>query len=357
MNQQDSPLKQTLTQAGVVLNERAAATHSMPWFVRGVQALSGWLAALFLLGFIATGVVWVLESPLAALLVGGLMVLGAYALLRRSSDSDVMEHMALAFSLAGQLLMAWPLADALSFSAGFGWALVIMQVVLAACMPSRLHRFVAVVLACLALEFALAASGIMQVASSLVVLALVGLWLNEFRWPERLSDMHAWGVGLLVGVLILQGVAHAGQALWLGSFVELDALSPMLSRSISTALAGVALVWVVHTAMGCHSLSRSVTGVAYSVALLVAVLSYFVPGLSSGIAVLLLGVAISHRVLMASGILLLLAAVSAYYYWLDVSLLNKAALLCVLGSVLLALRWGLQRWRLATTKGREQHGH
>ena len=73
-------------------------------------------------------------------------------------------------------------------------------------------------------------------------------------------------------------------------------------------------------------------------------------------AVLLLGVAISHRVLMASGILLLLAAVSAYYYWLDISLLHKAALLCVLGFALLALRWGLQRWRLATTKGGEHHG-
>ncbi|MCP1319133.1 DUF4401 domain-containing protein [Halomonas sp. 707B3] len=356
MSQQYSPLKQALAQAGVVLNERATATHSMPWFVRGVQALSGWLAALFLLGFIATGVVWVLESPLAALLVGGLMVLGAYALLRRSPGSDVMEHMALAFSLVGQLLIAWPLADALSFSVGLGWALVIMQMAVAWGMPSRLHRFVAVVLACLALEFSLAASGLTQVASGFVVLALVGLWLNEFRWPERLSDMHAWGVGLLVGVLMLQGVAHAGQALWLGHFVEIDAISPMLSRSISTALAGVALLWVVHTALSRHSTSSSMRWAAYGAALLVAVLSYFAPGLSSGIAVLLLGVAISHRVLMASGILLLLAAVSAYYYWLDISLLHKAALLCVLGFALLALHWGLQRWRLATTKGGEHHG-
>ena len=77
MSQQYSPLKQALAQAGVVLNERATATHSMPWFVRGVQALSGWLAALCLLGVIATGVVGVLESPLAALLVGGVRVLGA----------------------------------------------------------------------------------------------------------------------------------------------------------------------------------------------------------------------------------------------------------------------------------------
>ncbi|HBM30103.1 MAG TPA: hypothetical protein DDZ92_14735, partial [Halomonas sp.] len=91
----------------------------------------------------------------------------------------------------------------------------------------------------------------------------------------------------------------AGQALWLGSFTERDALSPMLSRSISTALAGVALLWVAHTALSRHSPSSSVMWAVYSAALLVAVLSYFAPGLSSGIAVLLLGVAISHRVLMA----------------------------------------------------------
>ncbi len=357
MNGLDTPLRQQLIQAGIVLHEQAATAHRLPWFVRGVQALSGWLAALFLLGFIATGVVWVLESPVAALVVGSVMIVGAYALLRRSSGSDVIEHMALAFSLAGQLLMAWPLADMLGFSARFGWGLVVMQAVLAVGMPSRLHRFVAVLLACLALEFALAASGVVQVASSGVVLALAALWLNELRWPTRLSDVHAWGVGLTVGALVLQGLALAGQALWLGSFIDVGTLSPLLGRSVGTVLAGVAMLWVTHSVLVRHSPSKAVLLVSYGVALLVAVLSYGVPGLSGGITVLLLGAAVSHRFLMSSGVLLLLAAVSHYYYWLDMSLLHKAALLLALGNGLLALRWGLRRWRRAIVKRGHFDGH
>ncbi|BBI48928.1 hypothetical protein HORIV_13490 [Vreelandella olivaria] len=74
--------------------------------MRVLQAFSGWLAALFLLGFVAMGVVFVVESPAASLGLGLAMIGAAYGLFRKAR-SDVLEHLALAVSLAGQLLIAW----------------------------------------------------------------------------------------------------------------------------------------------------------------------------------------------------------------------------------------------------------
>ncbi|UYO75287.1 DUF4401 domain-containing protein [Halomonas qinghailakensis] len=61
---------------------------------------------------------------------------------------------------------------------------------------------------------------------------------------------------------------------------------------------------------------------------------------------LLLGFAIGHRPLMGSGVLLLLMAISSYYYWLDVTLLVKSLMLLAMGAFLLIIRWILKHWLL-----------
>lgn len=87
-------LKARLNQAGIVLNEPATpASLETPWVVRVLQAFSGWLAALFLLGFVAMGVVFVVESPAASLGLGLAMIGAAYGLFRKAR-SDVLEHCA-----------------------------------------------------------------------------------------------------------------------------------------------------------------------------------------------------------------------------------------------------------------------
>ncbi|MFC7369310.1 DUF4401 domain-containing protein [Vreelandella zhaodongensis] len=345
MNRPVDAFKQRLAQAGVVLNEPSStAPLESPWFVRALQAFSGWLAALFLLGFIAMGVIFVAESAVASLVVGGILIGGAFALLR-TTQSDVLEHMALVFSLAGQLLVAWAVVEMLSGVTYLWWALLGLQCVLALIMPSQVHRSFSAFLASLALYMALASNELEQVAIGLVLLALTLLWLNEYRWPERIKMVQAWCAGLLVGLLLFQGVVLSGESSWVSHHSPVVWLGPWAASWLSALLEALALLYVIHTVLHQHSQPAMGERLAiYGAIAAVAVVSVYVPGLGAGITVLLLGFAISHRKLMASGILLLLLAVSSYYYWLDVTLLIKALLLFVMGSSLLALRWVLRRW-------------
>ncbi len=344
MNRPVDAFKQRLAQAGVVLNEPSStAPLESPWFVRALQAFSGWLAALFLLGFIAMGVIFVAESAAASLVVGGILIGGAFALLR-TTQSDVLEHMALVFSLAGQLLVAWAVVEVWDDTAHLWWILLVLQSALALIMPSHVHRSFAAFAASLALYMALAANGLAQVALGIVLLVLTLLWLNEYRWPKRIGVVQAWGAGLLVGLLMLQGQAYAGQLAWYYAS-SAQWLSPWLASWLGTVLVALALLGVIHQAVRQHSpLATAQRLVIYGAVALMAMVSVYMPGFGAGMTLLLLGFAISHRQLMASGVLLLLMAVSSYYYWLDVTLLIKALLLFVMGSVLLALRWVLRRW-------------
>ena len=138
-------LRVRLNQAGIPLDEPTSpAQLQTPWFVRVLQAFSGWLAALFLLGFIAMGVVFVVESSAASMGLGAAMIGAAYGLFSRAR-SDVLEHLALAISLSGQLLVAWSLvtwweASPDSLWILLGWSLFGLQCVLALIMPSLVHR-------------------------------------------------------------------------------------------------------------------------------------------------------------------------------------------------------------------------
>jgi len=105
MNRSIDQLWMTLHQAG--LAESAPPenrTPASPWYVKVLLAFSGWLAAFFLLGFIAMGAGLVFENHAVALITGGLMIGGAFAVLRIAGN-EFLEHLALAVSLAGQALV------------------------------------------------------------------------------------------------------------------------------------------------------------------------------------------------------------------------------------------------------------
>ena len=339
-----STVKQRLVQAGITLNDLASPPPpSSPWFVRALQAFSGWLAALFLLGFIATAVVLVLESPLASLVAGGTLIGSAFALLR-VTHNDVLEHMALAFSLAGQLLMAWSAIDVWGVTAALWWALLVLQSGLALMMPSQVHRCLSAFSASLALTMALSAIGLAQEAKGVVLLTMTWLWLNECRWHKRIRAVQAWGFGLLISLLVLQVMEYSGLQTEL-SASNAHWLSFWLADGLSAGLIALALVCVIHQAFRQRTTPMMTQRLMiYAAVALVAVVSGDMPGLGVGIVVLFLGFVIALRVVMASGILMLLVAVSRYYYSLEATLMVKSLLLLAMGILLLSLRWGLTRW-------------
>ncbi|MCE8016611.1 DUF4401 domain-containing protein [Halomonas sp. MCCC 1A17488] len=339
-------LRDRLAQAGIeVTPDEGSPALETPWFVRALQAFSGWLAALFLLGFLAMGAVFVLESSAAAATLGLVMIAGACIALQKAKG-DFLEHLALAASLAGQLLVAWAVGNALGdMTAGFWWSLLVLQVILAMVMPSLTHRSFSAFAASLALYLALA-EGVSapSLAGGLVLLALVVLFLNEFRWPTRVRAVEALGLGLLLGLVALQVMAYLGQP-QLGwhddSGVSLTWLEPWAGN----VLGALALLLLLRQLFMRHAqvMVQSVRLAAYGAVVLLLLLSLRAHGLIQGAAVMMLGFAIGHRLVMGSGVLLLLLSIANYYYWLEATLLAKALTLFAIGVVLLAVRWALRR--------------
>ncbi|MCC5883826.1 MAG: DUF4401 domain-containing protein [Halomonas sp.] len=340
-------LEERLARGGVsVAPAEGAPPIEAPWFVRAIQAFSGWLAALFLLGFIGMAAVFVLDSSAAAATLGLVLMGGAYALLRKTRG-DFIEHLALAASLAGQLLVAWALASALAgVNAGVWWALTVLQCTLALVMPSLTHRTFSAFAASMAFYLALTESASApSLSGGLVLLALTVLWLDEFRWPAHIRQWQALGYGLLLGLVAIHAVGYFGQSLLLGRYfigTGLDWLEPWAGDVLGI----LALVLLIR-----HVLQRHVSAVvpgmrvaAYVTVLVLALLSLHAHGLSHGLVVLALGFAIGNRVIIGFGSLLLMFSITNYYYWLDVTLLAKALTLFALGIALLTARWVLRRW-------------
>lgn len=339
-------LKDRLAQAGIEVTQgEGSPALETPWFVRALQAFSGWLAALFLLGFLAMGAVFVLDDSAAAATLGLAMIAGAFVALKKAKG-DFLEHMALAASLAGQLLVAWAIASLLEGSTvGLWWSLLVLQVVLALAMPSLTHRAFSAFATSLALYLALAEGiAVPSMAVGLVLLALVVLFLNEFRWPARVRAVEALGLGLLLGLVAIQAMAYLGQPL-LSWRYDSGAGLAWLEPWAGEALGGLALLLLLRQLFTCHAqvMVPSVRLAAYGAVVFLLLLSLQAHGLIQGAVVVVLGFAIGHWLVMGSGVLLLLLSIANYYYWLEVTLLSKALTLFALGGLLLAIRWALRR--------------
>ncbi|MGR2738122.1 DUF4401 domain-containing protein [Billgrantia sp. Q4P2] len=350
MGRATTPLKDQLAQAGIdVTEDRGEPTLETPWFVRALQAFSGWLAALFLLGFIGMGAVFVLDSSAAAATLGLVMVAGAFALLK-AAPGDFLEHLALAASLAGQLLVAWAVVSLLEGeTAGLWWSLLVFQVILAVVMPSLTHRAFSAFAASVALYLALTVGvALPSVASGLVLLALTVVWLNEFRWPARLRALQALGYGLLLGLLVIQAMGYSGQSLLFWRYYPSIGLA-WLEPWAGDALGLLALLLLIRNVFQHHAgtVVPSVRLAAYGAVAVLMLLSLQAPGLSQGAVVVALGFAIGNRLVMGFGGLLLLLSITSYYYWLEATLLTKALTLFAMGVVLLAIRWAMRHGRWA----------
>jgi len=313
-----------------------------PWFVKTLLALSGWLASLFVLGFLGLALESVVRDAGGAWVVAIICLAIAYGLFRLAGN-DFIEHLGLAVSLAGQLLIVWALNKTWNFDLNslFWAALCAIQLLLAIAMPNFIHRVVVTGFACLAFGVAMFMSGWLASPAGLPLLVLVVLWLNEFRVPRWARAVQAMGYGLALGVVIITGFLRFGWAdeIWPGGI-------PLWTTWVDNGIALLALVVLLVTVFQRvdWQVDTKVITLAFFASVGVGLLSLEVIGLVPAVVLLVLGFAVSNRLLMGLGIAASLLAVSSYYYWLEVNLLIKAATLFSLGLVLLLVRWALIRW-------------
>lgn len=340
MSQVSQPLWATLQQAGLVQGDAPVPEQQeSPWFVKILLAFSGWLASLFLLGFLGAGFHGLLRSVVASSVTGSLMIGVAYLILRIPKN-EFIEHVGLAVSLAGQALITWSLFDGLHDKAA--WiSLALIQVGLAVVMPNFVHRVFSSFIATYSFSMALVQFGAPYIFSSIVMFIVAWLWLHEFNYPKHIRKIHAIGYGSVLGLILLKGFTVFGihhYFIWrMGRFNHDLWIQPWMAE----VLAGVVMIYVVWQLlqrMG-HRLSDPVAVTALVGTVILSAVSVKAPGITVGMMILLLGFAGSNRVLMGLGIVSLLFYISSYYYLLHATLLAKSGTLLVTGIVLLLARW------------------
>lgn len=342
-----SALWARLRQASLVAGDAPAEEVTVtPWYIRTMLGIAGWIGAMFLLGFVGAGFAFVMESALAALILGVLLCAAAMFMFRTWPESDFLEQFALAVSISGQVLLAVGLGRLLpAQSALFALVFAVVQAGLFWLVPNFLHRVLTAGVGAGALVHALDLWGFAPYTQALVFAAFGWAWLNEFRFPGRDQQMRALGYGLALNVifgLVTRSSAELWRAVAMGDGM---AFGGAFGVWIGNALVGALTLWVVWRLLLRQGVAPgSGAGLAaLAGALLVALVSLKAPGLGVTVTILLLGYANGNRVLAGLGIASLLAYWSYYYYSLEITLLQKSALLVCAGVALLAARMIMNR--------------
>jgi hypothetical protein len=345
MNHADESVWPRLFEAGLVEGPAPETTNlPTPWYVKALMAFCGWLAAWFLLGFIGMGLAFVIKSSLASLITGALMIGGAYALLRMPKNEFV-EHLVLAASLAGQILMGWAIFRFLEGNLTMIWVLLgLLQALLAVVMPNFIHRVFSAYFSSIALAGALTYQGMPYLFSGILMFAVAWIWLNEFRYPKHQEKIRAIGYGLTLALIQLKATMLLGYS---KIYWQLARKQPELwiPPEIGELIAGAAMLYVVWQLLqrGKKTLSASFAITVLISTLLLCFVSLEAQGIAAAMVIILTGFAGGNRVLQGLGIASLLFFISSYYYLLDATLLVKAQTLLIIGLVMLIGRWFMIR--------------
>jgi len=335
-----------------LVNRSAPPARSLesPWYVRIVSGVAGWITAFFLLGFVAAGLGWIVRSEWTSTLVGVLITGIAWLLLNRFRRNDFAVQFALALSFAGQVLVAVGIFGWLGLEqdATAAWlSMTVFQGFLAAFMPNSIHRLWSAFAATVAFYLLVHSLNLAFVSPALILGAAASFWLYEFSWLAHGRTLRPIAYGLLIGLLAMDTATGALQPL-VGMGVGLTP-QVLVWPWAGACLSGLVLIWVVWVLL--HLWQVKVPGtmanIALSGAALLVLISLKVPGIPTGICIMLLGFAHGNRLLTGLGTAALLLYLSTYYYSLDESLLVKSQALAISGAVLLILRWVLLHslWR------------
>ena len=336
----------TLLDAGIVKGKAPERSEiESPWYVKILLAFSGWLASLFLLGFVGQAFAFVLKSQAISFIVGGAMIAVAYKFLGVRKN-EFYEHLALSISLAGQALIIWSFFKLIdSDRTMFLIMIALLEAGLAIVMPNFIHRVCSSMAAGIALSMTLMSLNVAFISSGILMSAAAWLWLNEFKYPHRIKSLRAIGYGLILALLPLKSKLFVNDILsiWHKNNHDAEAwIQPWMGEMLTSAI----LLYVVWRLLQRYHLpvSSLYSKIALAGAFILCALSVEAQGITVGVMIILLGFSASNRVLQGLGIISFLYYISSYYYSLDITLIEKAQILLIMGLAMLAARWLMNKY-------------
>lgn len=314
----------------------ASQQDELPIYLRVLVGLGAWVATILLIAFfLALGLVD--EASTAA--VFGIVLVGGSVWLRRRANGDFTRHAAVAVSFAGQGLIVFAIdkmssADEMPFVAA-----VVISLVMITLFPDALHRFISALVsvgAAAAALFAIHMSHALDVAALATVVVLAFVWRGSLpRRSDALTEMLApVGYGLAVGLfgVCLFGTVFSGP---LGTHDGMVAMGAVTTDGVGVMLAALVLV-ILHE----HDVSPS----SFAGAMILLIIALFAvvtlqsPGIIIGAGMLLLGFDRRNLVLIELATAFLLVFGAANYYNLNLTLLEKSAILVASGALCLVAR-------------------
>lgn len=341
----NSTLWQQLKTASLVTGEEPQPTEcSQPWYVDVLLAISGWLSSAFLLAFAALSFSWLIDSPNASLIVGISLLSLAYWVLKRHTHSYVV-HLALSVSLVGQLLILISLfADTQLENTSYWLIITVMEAILAAVMPNRLHAFFSAAAAVIGLDIVLNLVGLPYLTNSLALAFAAWLWLGEFHSKIDVPRHRAIAYGCSLAIIILSAINQFDSST-IFSWFDIDQPAAVVPNYILKITIVIPLLLIVFQLLKRYQAPplRQTSMVIYSATILIALISIPAYGIASALALLTLGWSASNRLLTTIGIAALLLFICGYYYQLEFTLLEKSITLFGMAMMALSIRWLLQR--------------
>ncbi len=345
---------QRLREASLVEGETPApGAHSSPWYVRAMLGIAGWIGAMFLLGFIATGLVMIIKNNTAAIVVGAIFCAAAFAIFRFARENVFATQFALAVSLAGQALFVFGIAsDMKTEGTGFALTIFILEGALAVAVPNFIHRVMTTYAATMALSWMLGTFGAWALAPVIPAVGIALIWLDESLWVRRASIWTPIGYGLVLGMLTMSAML-----MWWGYggflFPELRRASPLVGPWFSRIVVAGLLVFAVVRLLKREGVEAGSQAGMFALALasVIALASLLASGVASALLLILLGFATANRILLGFGFVALAGFLSNYYYRLEYTLLVKSVVLMGLGAGILGARAVLDRMLGAEGEG------
>lgn len=316
--------------------------HS-PWFIKLLLAFSGWLASLFIFAFFLITLHDLVDSSTSCLVLGSGLIFIAYLLLK-NDPHEFLEHLMLASSLAGQALIAWALfANELFNSPLYTWfAILIIQSVLCLLMPHYVHRVCSAFFASTALVISFHYLHISVISSASLLLLVILLVLNEWRVVKWQPTFEAISYGVILLLIPLKASNTIGYQLayWLSETSQAQFETYYLDELLLIFAMLYLVITLIQRNKDHFLLIRSrLTIIGATICF--CLLSMQASGLTIGLAILILGFSNSNKILQGLGVSALLYYIASYYYLLDLTLLEKAEILSMVGLFLLAIRFAL----------------
>ncbi|MBU6951436.1 DUF4401 domain-containing protein [Hahella sp. HN01] len=325
------------------LQQRLLQFEEQPWFIKALVGFGAWLGSWLFIAF-ALGVS-LMASDGGYVALGLIFIVGA-TVLSRLVDHLFVNQVALATSMAGQLMLGFGLEemDLVDDVEGILATLIMLNLALILLFADRAHRFLSVLFICIATAILLyihKQQALIPVAPPLLAAGFAWLTLNDsqsgLRRYEALTSPLA--AGMIVAALVWSLLSTV--------YVLPDLLDDFVfypNPWISTLGIAAVLIWSIWRVLfPVFGEDKRAPAILIATVLITAVTAHNAPGLMVASLALVVGVAQCRTFYIGLGVVFLSVFLTAYFYGIEISLLAKSISLVATGAVLIGVRKLLDR--------------